>query len=427
MLLQGSLREFNLPNILQLVKMSASTGALSLRRGDIHGKIYFSGGSICYAYAQPQSVPIGQRFVNARLITPAQLREAWSLQRESPGSGRLGSVLVDMGLTDQETLDAMVTEQIQDTVFDFFGWPDGEFEFNVDEVAVDEDIFVEMQVESVIMESCRRIDELEFILERLGSLESIPRLSRGLGVERSGDVLFTAEEWSVAVHVDGHSDINTILLDCDYDRFYGAKIMHGLFERDLITIAPPATWSLEEGISVCICGPSDIHKEMFLATLTGGNLVRQLRAEIIDGRDADVPILVGRAPSLRGGRGDGEDVFVFSVAASAPEPALARLAGQSKAWIVLVDARDAESVRTASGDVARVRGLGDVPLAIAAYTPVVGEGLVPGQVAATLGLGSETPVLRCRLRDAACVHEVLAVLLQRLEGAGAGAQTTSTT
>src|SRR5512147_1822933 len=86
MLLQGSLREFNLPNILQLVKMSASTGALSLRRGETQGKIYFSSGSVCYAFAQPQSVPIGQRFVNARVITPAQLREAAAVQRESSGS-----------------------------------------------------------------------------------------------------------------------------------------------------------------------------------------------------------------------------------------------------------------------------------------------------------------------------------------------------
>ena len=294
MLLQGSLREFNLPNILQLVKMSASTGALSLRRGDAHGKIFFSGGSICYAFARPQSVPIGQRFVNARHITPAQLREASALQRESSGSGRLGAILVDMGLTDQATLDAMVTEQIQDTVFDFFGWPDGEFEFNDNEVAVDEDIFVEMQVETVIMESCRRIDELEFILEQLGSLESIPRLSCGPAADQTGEIVFAAEEWNVAAHVDGHSDINTVLLDCDYDRFYGAKIMHRLFERGLITIAPPAIWSLEEGLSIGVCGSADAYREVFVATLTGGNVLRHLRTEIVDGRDVDVPVLVGR-------------------------------------------------------------------------------------------------------------------------------------
>jgi len=427
LLLQGSLKKFNLPNVLQLVKMSASTGALSLRRGDIDGKIYFSGGSICYAFAQPQSVPIGQRFINAGLITPAQLREASAVQRESPGSGRLGSVLVDMGLTERATLDAMVTEQIQDTVFDFFGWPDGEFEFNDDEVAGDEDIFVEMQVENVIMESCRRIDELEFILEQLGSLESIPRLSRGPAVDQSGEVVFSAEEWNVAIHVDGHSDINTILLDCDYDRFYGAKVMHRLFESGLITIAPPATWSLDGGMSVCVCGSSDIHKEIFLATLTGRNLVRQLRAEIIDGEDVDVPVLVGRVRSAWGEAGEGSEVFVFSIAASAPEPARARLAGQGKGWILLVDARDAESVLAASDDVARVLSFGDAPLAIAALAPVAGQGLAPDEVAATLGLTAETPVLRCRLRDADCVNAVLAAVVRRLESAEAGAQAAATT
>jgi hypothetical protein len=425
MLLQGSLRQFNLPNILQLVKMSASTGALSLRRGDAHGKIFFSSGSICYAFAQPQSLPIGQRFVNARHITPAQLREASALQRESPGSGRLGAILVNMGLTDQATLDAMVTEQIQDTVFDFFGWPDGDFEFNDNEVAVDEDIFVEMQVESVIMESCRRVDEMEFILEQLGSLESIPRLSRGHAADQMGEVVFAAEDWSVASRVDGHADINTVLLDCDCGRFYGAKIMHRLFERGLITIAPPATWSLEEGLSIGVFGCDDAHREIFIATLTGGNVLRQLRTEIADEGDTDVPVLVGRVSAGEGGA-DG-DVFVFSVAATAPDAALKSLVQRSDAWILIVDARDAGSVRAASGDLARIKEFGNAPLVIAAHAPVAGEALAPAEVATLLGVAPETPILRCRLRDGDCVRDAFAAVMRRLEGSHTGAEAAATT
>ena len=422
MLLQGSLREFNLPNILQLVKMSASTGALSLRRGDTHGKIYFSSGSICYAFAQPQSVPIGQRFVNARVITPVQLREAASIQRELPRSGRLGTVLVEMGLTDRDTLHAMVTEQIQDTVFDFFGWPDGLFEFNDDEVAEDEDVFVEMQVEDVIMESCRRIDELEFILEQLGSLESVPRLAGGPDVDQSGEVVFGAEEWNIAFHVDGHCDINTVLFDCDYDRFHGAKVLHRLFQRGLITIAPPATWSVEGGLSIAVHGATEASREMFLRALAGGNVVRQLRTELIDGQEVDVPLIVGRVRHGESEDGEAEDVFVFSVGESAGEPAHTHLAARSRARIVLVDGRDAQKVASAAVDVAHLRSLGDAPFAVAAYTPVAGRGLEPAQVAAALGLGQEVPVVSCRLRDGECAQAVLGAVLGLLHGAEAASQ-----
>ena len=259
MLLQGSLREFNLPNILQLVKMSASTGALSLRRGDTRGKIFFAAGSICYAFAQPQSVPIGQRFVNARYITPAQLRdEAAVAAAGAPGSGRLGSVLVEMGLIDRGPLDAVVREQIQDTVFDFFGWPDGEFEFNDDEVAEDEDIFVEMQVENVIMESCRRIDELEFILEQLGSLESVPRLAaRARGRrDRRGRVQRRGVERAPSTST-ATRDINTMLSRLRLRplprrqgpaRAVRARPRHDRAAGDLEPIG--------EGVSVGLCGAS---------------------------------------------------------------------------------------------------------------------------------------------------------------------------
>jgi hypothetical protein len=413
MLLQGSLRKFNLPNILQLVKMSANTGALSLRRGDTHGKIYFSSGAVCYAFAQPQSVPIGQRFVNARVITPAQLREAAARQRRSPSSGRLGTVLVDMGLTDRDTLHAMVAEQIQDTVFDFFGWPDGQFEFNDDEVAEEEDVFVEMQVEDVIMESCRRIDELEFILEQLGSLESIPRLAGGPAVDQSGEVVFGAQEWNIAYHIDGHSDINTVLFDCDYDRFHGAKVLHRLFGRGFVTIAPPATWSAEQGLSIAVHGSTEACRELFVRTLAGGNVVRQLRTELIDGDEVDVPIVIGRI------RRDGEadDVFAFCVGESVGEPVQTQLVASSQVRIVLVDGRDTQSVAAAAVDVAYLRSLTEAPFVVAAFSLVAGQGLEPAQVAAELGLGPETPVLSCRLRDADCARGVLETALSRLQGA----------
>ena len=413
MLLQGSLRQFNLPNILQLVKMSGGTGALSLRRRETQGKIYFAAGSICYAYVTPQSVPIGQRFVNGHHVTPAQLRDAQAHQRERPGSGRLGSVLLELGFIDRATLDDVVREQIQDSVFDFFGWPDGEFEFNDDEVAEQQDTFVEMQVENVIMESCRRIDELEFVLEQLGSLESVPRLARGAAVDELGEARFSVEEWNCAVLVDGHRDVNTILLGCGYDRFYGAKVMQGLYARGFLTISPPATWSIGEGVSVGVCGATDAYNEAFVSALTDGNVVRQLHAEIVDGADLDVPVVAGR---VRLHDGDGGDVFVFTVAAAAPESALTRVAERSSAWIVLVDARDEATVRAARGQLELCCRLGDAPRLIAAYQPVAGRGLGTEQVLALLDPGPGTPIVSCRLRDRASVLAVLRTAVERLEG-----------
>jgi hypothetical protein len=412
-LLQGNLRQFNLPNILQLVKMSANTGALSLRSGDAFGKIFFSNGAICYAFVTPQSVPIGQRFVNARYITPAQLLQASAVQRESPGSGRLGAVLLDQGLIETDALEAVVREQIQDTVFDFFSWPDGEFEFNDDEVAGEQDIFVEMQVEGVIMESCRRIDELEFILEQLGSLEAVPRLARGSAVDEFGEVNFTAEEWNCAIHIDGRTDINTILRDCDFDRFHGAQLMRELFARGLITVAKPGVWDITESVSVALRGPADFYNEIFLTTLTDANIVKQLRVEIIADEEVDIPIVAGCVPKPDRETAD-DNIFVFSVAASAPEAALKRLAGGASAWVLLADACDPDSVAALRAEIDLIASLGAPPTVVATYSSAFGQGLSPQQVAEALGLGPDIPVVPCRLRDRDAVMAVVDAVVQRL-------------
>ena len=71
MLLQGNPKEFSLPNIFQLVKMSAKSGALTIRRGEDWGKIFFRNGLICYAFAVPQHLPWAS---------------AWSRPARSPAS-----------------------------------------------------------------------------------------------------------------------------------------------------------------------------------------------------------------------------------------------------------------------------------------------------------------------------------------------------
>ena len=223
-------------------------------------------------------------------------------------------------------------EQIQDAAFDFFSWLDGEFEFGADEKVTDEDILVEMNVETVIMEGCRRIDEWELIFEQLGSLERVPHLAYSDRVEDRGEVTLTAEEWRVLVRIDGRADINVILRDCGLDRFHGAKVIYSLFSSGLITVSEPVIESIGSGLSVAVRGPIDIYNEVFLNTLTDSNVIKQLRVELIDDKEVEIPVVAGQ---LRGPRGAAateagaevpdEDVLVFTAAVAPAREAWRRL------------------------------------------------------------------------------------------------------
>ena len=303
MLLQGNLQEFSLPNIFQLVKMSAKSGALTIRRDGESGKIFFRNGMITYAYSSPQLLPLGERLVKAGAISGAQLKQALAVQRKSPEGARLGRILLEQGRLDRGTLEQAVREQIQDTAFNFFSWTDGEFEFGADDIPPEEDILVEMNVETVIMEGCRRIDEWELIFEQLGSLERVPHLAYGDHVDDEGSLTLTAEEWRVVVHIDGRADINTILRDCGLDRFHGAKVIYSLFSSGLINVTEPVIESIGKGPSVAVRGPIDIYNEVFLNTLTDSNVVKQLRVELIDEKEVEIPVVAGQLPANGNGHG----------------------------------------------------------------------------------------------------------------------------
>jgi hypothetical protein len=420
-LLQGNLQEFSLPNIFQLVKMSAKSGSLTISREGESGQIFFRNGMITYAYSSPQLLPLGERLVKAGAISKAQLKQALTAQKKSPDAARLGHILLEQGHIDRPTLEQAVREQIQDSAFTFFSWSDGEFGFGAEESPPEEDILVEMSVEMVIMEGCRRIDEWELIFEQLGSLERVPHLAYGDHVDDDGSITLTAEEWRVVVHIDGRADINTILRDCGLDRFHGAKVIYSLFSSGLINVTEPVIETIGKGPSVAVRGPIDIYNEVFLNTLTDSNTVKQLRVELIDEKEVEIPVVAGQLPANghgEAGNGGGEDILVFTAASTCPEQAWKRLAGESSAWVLLANANDADSLRSTRADLDFVRRLGKVPFVVATYMSMAGEEMSTKQIAKALALDAKTPVLACTLRDHDSVAGVVRTALELAASGG---------
>ncbi len=421
MLLQGNLREFSLPNIFQLVKMSAKSGALTIRRDEEWGKIFFTNGLINYAFSVPQQLPLGERLVQAGMLKRAQLKQALSAQKKAGKEGpRIGTILLEKAFLERAQLEQAVRDQIQDAAFDFFSWADGEFSFSAEERPDDQDILVEMNVENVIMEGCRRIDEWELIFEHLGSLERIPHLAYNVGVEDRGEVRLTPDEWRVVVHIDGRADVNTILRDCGLDRFHGAKVIYSLFSSGLVTVSEPVIDGIGKGVSICVRGLIDIYNEVFLTTLTDSNVTKQLRVELIDEKEVEVPIVAGTLTEP-GGETESElgavgDVLVYTSVNSVPEVAWARIARDASAFVLLVNANDPDSLRAARPDIAFVKGYDGVPFVVATYTTMVDDDVEPEAARKALGLGPDVPIVACSLRDRSSVTGVVRAAIDLARG-----------
>lgn len=419
MLLQGNLKEFSLPNIFQLVKMSAKTGALTIRREQEWGRISFRNGLISYAFTVPQALPVGERLIKAGKLTSAQLKAALAQQEANGSEARLGTILLARGMIDRATLELAVRAQIEDAAFTCFSWTEGEFEFAADTTTEEEDILVAMNVEDVIMEGCRRVDEWERIAATLGSLERVPHLNYDERVQVRDGVKLTADEWCVICRVDGRRDINTVVRDCGLDRFYAAKAIYSLYSGGLLTVSEPVIEGIGKSRAIVIRGPIDIYNEVFLNTLTNGNVIKHLRVEMINEKEVEIPIYAASVPPLRAPATDdtensdsaSQESLIFTASASSPDEAWRRLASESAVFILLANANSDDSLRATKRDLEFVRGFGKAPVVVATYVSTSDEAISAGVVRSVLGLSADVPVVHCSLRDRESVLAVVKAAL----------------
>src|SRR5687768_15300274 len=157
MSLAGNLRTMDLPEILQWIAGGRKTGTLRVERRFIQKRIAFGGGIIHTSWSNDPRESLGQFLVRERLVTEEQLFKAL-LRQESEGR-LLGAILMDGGAVNEEDLRRTLQMKVEETIYDLFLWPEGEFEFKDGEMPQGHLIKVDMTVTGVILEGARRLDE----------------------------------------------------------------------------------------------------------------------------------------------------------------------------------------------------------------------------------------------------------------------------
>ncbi len=128
-MLQGTLDEFPLIDVLGILKARNKTGRLDIERQAGRGLIYVRLGEPYYAESSLTRSLIGQKLVDIGAITDMQLRKA--LDRQAESGDRLGQVLLTHGVISREHIASAVISQIKDALADLLAWETGEFRWEV--------------------------------------------------------------------------------------------------------------------------------------------------------------------------------------------------------------------------------------------------------------------------------------------------------
>lgn len=230
----GSLEVFALPDVFRLLSHNKVTGALKVGRESGDGVIYFREGEVYFAFSSLTREFLGQRLVNAKLITQGQLLRILDEQKKN-AKKRLGDLLIDKGILSPELLDTFIKEQIQDAIFNLLQWDMGQFDFVQGEVSPQE-IGLSVSVENLLMESSRRLEEWEVIQRKIPSLDVVVRMSP-TPPEDAMEINIKPEEWTLLVLADGVRTVRDIAAATERSEFEACKIIYGLVTAGLLDVA----------------------------------------------------------------------------------------------------------------------------------------------------------------------------------------------
>jgi hypothetical protein len=163
--LSGSLRDFGLVEVLQVVELGGMTGAIHLKQLNGHmGILYFNEGRLanCSEF-DPGALTLGDVLQQLSMTTYNYIEQAFSQQLHDPFGKRIGERLVMMGvIKDQQLHEALRTKAIW-TARELALWEEGNYEFiassSVQKLLPYGEASLDVDVMRVTMEMIRYSDE----------------------------------------------------------------------------------------------------------------------------------------------------------------------------------------------------------------------------------------------------------------------------
>jgi Domain of unknown function (DUF4388) len=260
MALEGTIKDFGLPDIFQLIGLQRKTGLLTLKHDTDQVTVTFENGMVVNADSSTKRLEdrLGNVLVKQGKLTKERLEEALSTQKQT--LQRLGHVLTTQSYITQKDLQAAINVQVSQIVFKVFRWRDGEYHFEPsDSVDYDRENFSPLSADFILMEGIRMVDEWPIIEKKIPSMDMVFKpavdpnsieVGGGAEEEALGGVMpeakrvaassqskirLTPEEEKVFRKVDGTRTVQAIIDGAGMSEFDTCRMLFDLLNRNLIS------------------------------------------------------------------------------------------------------------------------------------------------------------------------------------------------
>lgn len=237
MSLEGSIKDFGLADIFQLINLQKKSGILTIQDGEATATITFKDGEIVYALSTKngEKEKVGALFIKAGKLTEKELDDALQIQEQSGANGdKIGHILVDSGCISKEDLKEALQIQIKDVVFYVLRWIDGWYKFNSRAIEYEQEYQIPVPTDFILMEGIRMLDEWPYIQKQIPS-DNIIFTQSDKGEET--EILLSSigpVELNIFNLIDGHRDVKSIVQMATLTEFEVVKNIAALKVSGLI-------------------------------------------------------------------------------------------------------------------------------------------------------------------------------------------------
>lgn len=256
MALEGTIKDFGLPDIFQLIGLQRKTGHLTLinERDGETVTVTFENGMVVMADSSARRLEdrLGNVLVKQGKLSRRRLEEALEVQEQT--LQRLGHILSSGGVITPKDLRDALQVQVSQIVFRVFRWRDGRYQFTPsDSVDYDRENFAPMSADFILMEGIRMVDEWPIIEKKIPSFDIVFRpvvdpslievgapgpdesgeIRRGAPAA-SGRIRLTLEEDRVFRRVDGVRTVQAVIDATGTGEFEVCRTLFDFLNRNLI-------------------------------------------------------------------------------------------------------------------------------------------------------------------------------------------------
>ena len=237
--LRGDLRVVPLAEVLQLLDVQEQSGILTVERSGARVDIYFRRGRVDQAVADgvPEEFLLGRFVLDAELMQRSDLESFLESRANKSGpTGKLiGQQMVKLGFFSEADLKTCLTKQSSELIYEILRWRHGRFRFaaGLELPPSVIDAALGLDVEAVLMEGYRRVDEWHLIERAIDNFDVV-FLRNEDSVAQMGRGRLTREELAVLEAVNGKNTVKDIIRKSRMGSFEVSKMLYRLLSIKLV-------------------------------------------------------------------------------------------------------------------------------------------------------------------------------------------------